>query len=503
MSQPQETPQRVVLCRELDELTREATRHIKGARVRSAFTTGVRQSLPFLLFVPAVWLGLRALSAVFGGGLEALAGWWVVPATLLVPMGLVLVTVVSAVFAPVDRADALAAIDHELGLADRLVTADEFLQLEAPSPFVEAAIEDAVRIAPSARDAALRLSHEPLGLGRRDAWVVAASVMMLLLAGWISERQRTSVEVGGQGSPLVEEVAGLDLVEDDQTKRPTPQPSAEREEPELRTGPPSKADGAQTRRDKAGDISDQTKESEGKTGEGRSSDAESTSGASESRGMPSNQAQKSGAGEKPKKKDAKKKPKPPADLQPTEKKNAEENSGSTAGKGSSKGSNKNPAASKWSSKDQVTTEDDQEIEDDEDTEDEEEDQESRGGVQPNLRDRKPPVSRDLRIGFGNQKNPDANGRGGPSEAKKSRGTASLVLGVPIPDRVKGQPNPGKTKITQERIEPKAEESSGLEATPRRARDAAAGHLQERELTPWMRTLVREYFLTLRNNNRQS
>lgn len=503
MSQRQETPQRAVLRRELDELTREATRHIRGARVRSSLTTGVRQALPFLLFVPAVWLGLRAISAPFGGGLEELAGWWVVPATLLVPMGLLLVNVVSASFAVVERRDALAAIDQELGLADRLVTADEFLGIEEPSPFVEAAIEDGVRIAPRARDAALRLAHEPLDLGRREGWVVSASVLMLLLAAWISERDRVSQEHGREVAAATEEVAGLELVDETEAGRPEPQPSNEREEPEPRSGPPSKAAGPQTRREKAGDISDQTKESEGKTGEGRSSDAESTSGASESRGMPSNQSQKSSAGEKPKKKDAKKKPKPPADLQPTEKKSAEENSGSTAGKGSSKGSNKNPAASKWSSKDQVTTEDDQEIEDDEDTEDEEEDQESRGGVQPNLRDRKPPVSRDLRIGFGNQKNPDANGRGGPSEAKKSRGTASLVLGVPIPDRVKGQPNPGKTKITQERIEPKAEESSAIEATPRRARESAPGHLQERELTPWMRTLVREYFLTLRNQKRQS
>ena len=182
--------------------------------------------------------------------------------------------------------------------------------------------------------------------------------------------------------------------------------------------------------------------------------------------------------------------------QDTRKRN-EEDSGSTAGRGSSKGSNKNPAASSWSSKDQVTTEDDQEIEEDEETEDEEEEQEARGGVQPSLRDRKPPVSRDLRIGFGNMPNPDANGRGGPSQMKKSRGTASLVLGVPIPDRVKGQPNPGKTKITQERIEPKAEETERLSAEARRARAAPVGYSSRPELTPWMRELVRTYFLTLR------
>ena len=120
-------------------------------------------------------------------------------------------------------------------------------------------------------------------------------------------------------------------------------------------------------------------------------------------------------------------------------------------------------------------------------------QEARGGVQPSLRDRRPPVSRDLRIGFGNQPNPDANGRGGPSQHKKSRGTASLVLGVPIPDRIKGQPNPGKTKITQERIEPRAEEGTTLDAGERGTRQGTVGRLGRPEMTPWMRRLVGDYF----------
>ena len=118
-------------------------------------------------------------------------------------------------------------------------------------------------------------------------------------------------------------------------------------------------------------------------------------------------------------------------------------------------------------------------------------------MQPHLRDRRPPVNRDLGIGFGNQKNPDANGRGGPSEMKKSRGTASLVLGVPIPDRVKGQPNPGKTKITQERVEPQAESVAGANASARSPRGAPIGHVANPELAPWMRDLVRAYFRAIR------
>ena len=118
-------------------------------------------------------------------------------------------------------------------------------------------------------------------------------------------------------------------------------------------------------------------------------------------------------------------------------------------------------------------------------------------MQPNLRDRKPPVSRDLTIGFGNQPNPDANGRGGPSQPKKSRGTASLVLGVPIPDRVKGQPNPGKTKVSQERVEPRRERAPAAQAEARTPRSGPTGPLARPSLEPWMQDLLRAWFQHLR------
>ena len=137
------------------------------------------------------------------------------------------------------------------------------------------------------------------------------------------------------------------------------------------------------------------------------------------------------------------------------------------------------------------------MEDDEETDEDEEEQENRGGVQPSLRDRRPPVSRDLQIGFGNRPSPDANGRGGPSEQKKSRGVASLVLGVPIPDRIKGRPGPGPTKITQERIEPDAEESSQITAANRKPRSTPLKRPSTVELDASLRKLVQSYFLKRR------
>ena len=145
----------------------------------------------------------------------------------------------------------------------------------------------------------------------------------------------------------------------------------------------------------------------------------------------------------------------------------------------------------------ATPEDDDSDEEDE-VDDEEEEQESRGGVQPNMRDRRPPVNRDLQIGFGNARpNPDANGRGGPSGQKKSRGVASLVLGVPIPDRVNGQPNKGRIRITQQRITPEAEQSDAVAAEDRTARQGPVGPIADPDFSPWLHDLVRRYFLQRR------
>ena len=113
------------------------------------------------------------------------------------------------------------------------------------------------------------------------------------------------------------------------------------------------------------------------------------------------------------------------------------------------------------------------------------------------------MNRDLGIGFGNQASPDANGRGGPGERKKSRGVAGLVLGVPIPDHVKGQSNPGRVKVNQERVQPQGEQMPGDTAKDRGQRSSPAGHLSERTLDTPMRRIVRDYFLKNRASEASS
>ena len=183
-----------------------------------------------------------------------------------------------------------------------------------------------------------------------------------------------------------------------------------------------------------------------------------------------------------------------------EDKKKDERSGSTAGRGSSSGSSKNPASTDWSSKDRTEETDTEEFEQEEEVDDEDTESEARGGLQPSLRDRRPPVNRDLSLGFGMaEPNPDANGRGGPGQRKKSRGVASLVLGVPVPDHVKGQPNPGRVKINQERVQPQREESPNAAAEDRGQRTAPAGRIHERTLDAATRRVVRDFFLKARSS----
>jgi hypothetical protein len=109
------------------------------------------------------------------------------------------------------------------------------------------------------------------------------------------------------------------------------------------------------------------------------------------------------------------------------------------------------------------TERDEDVDtEDEEIEDEDEESEQRGGVMPMTRDRKQATSRELSIsGSG----PPDDGRGGPTPPKKSRGTASLVLGIRLPDQVRGRPNPGTAKTSIEQVPPKPQDRAARRATP--------------------------------------
>lgn len=402
---------------------------------------------------------------------------------------------------PVDPVAALNAFDAQVGGRGRLVAAHEFLAAGAEGSFETATIEDAAARLDGHLGERLTLeARGPLFDDKAGPHLVAAAVLLLLHTLLFLHFEREVPNAGREdvaaldgGAPAPDEVRAAPTGDAGADGDPAPRPN-DVQDPRERPAPEPKE--AQP----GAKLPDSMLPSAGESGEGKSADAETQSTPSESRGAPSGQ-QPAPPKERAPQLDSKKEQekKPSADDARRESKPEEEQGGASAGRGSAKGSNRNTTTSKWTGKDQVTTPDDQEIEEDEDTEDESEEQKNRGGMQPNLRDRRPPVSRDLRIGFGNQPSPDANGRGGPSEPKKSRGTASLVLGVPIPDRVKGQPNPGPTRITQERIEPTPEDAPDRPTEPRGERTLPLDPLTRpappeptTQLTPWQRQLITRY-----------
>lgn len=453
-----------------------------------------------LLAVPTaliLWVGLSQVGAI---ALPLPPLGWTLAITILAPAIAIGVRAARASREPVGRAQALALADHELGLEDRLVSAAEFVECEARTGFMEAALEDAEQAARVAEHAGLRA---PAGAIPSRGWTslaIAATALFVALVYWIGPYLGLDVVTPTtSGTGPVASVG--ESAERTATRKPSvapdvaPEPERDTKESEL--PPLESGTDPQVR---PGTLTEETKKTRGRTGQGSSANASSSSGASDSRDSPSSQGQSSL--EPPK--TTPKKPKPakerkPRDAEGPNKKKKEEKSGATAGRGMASGSTKSPDASEWDSKDQVVSEDEADLESDEEVDDEFDDQDARGGLQPQLRDRKPPVNRDLSIGFGNQKNPDANGRGGQSEQKKSRGVASLVLGVSIPDHVKGRPNPGKTKVTQERVEPRREDSAVIDAAPRPEREAPVGEVTRTELAPWMRRLLRDYYLSLRGD----
>lgn len=171
---------------------------------------------------------------------------------------------------------------------------------------------------------------------------------------------------------------------------------------------------------------------------------------------------------------------------------------SSIGQGASGGGTMSAVRHTWSQREQSVEGDREEDQSDEQTENESESNTQRGGVQPSLKDRNEAPNRDL--GISGEEGPPGTGRGGPTPPKKARGTASLVLGVPIPDFVKGRVGAGLTKINQERVEP-----SPMPGEPTKPADVAVRSTEESPLPRFevpaaFASIVRAYLVALHSSD---
>jgi len=168
---------------------------------------------------------------------------------------------------------------------------------------------------------------------------------------------------------------------------------------------------------------------------------------------------------------------------------------SSIGQGASGGGAMSAVQNAWSQRDQAKEGDRQENESEEKVEEEKESSTQRGGIQPSLKDRTDSPQRELGIP-GEQEGPPGTGRGGPTPPKKSRGTASLVLGVPVPDFVKGRVGPGTTKITHERVEPSPMPGDASVAAPAARRSQEETPCRRFDVPSAFAAVVRNYLVAL-------
>ncbi len=472
----------------LTELARPVCDRIAEHRRRERMRRVLGSLGPWFLLMPA----LRWSLAFLGFGVGPLWLWFL--ATPGVPLGFLLAARWLGDSRRASEREALALLDDGFGLADRLTAAAQFLGRPRRTPFMEAAIADASRALAMVAEKELPLPSGPLRFGGRNAAFLAVGLAFLFVPTWTlhlssqaAPEERTpqtavAEEVPGEPVPKPPRPSGTRPEETKSERPPTPPLTGESEGATKEGAPPDEEEAAPRRSNSSA---------------GRSSRTRSSGGRSASQGEASRQSQPSKSGERARRTPRRKEPRSTKpEERPRGERRDEKESGSTSGRGSGRGSAKSPTATPWASKDQVTSRDELEEDEDEEVEDDLDESKARGGVQPHLRSRKPPVNRDLQIGFGSGRpNPMANGRGGAGPPKKQRGVAQLVLGVHFPDHVSGKPNPGMSKITQDRIEPQAEKAVGVDAKGRAPRSAPVGAVARPRLLPWMQAVVAKFFLS--------
>lgn len=493
------------LLAQLDQLAARGAAHLKRWAWKRAIEGAAPGFFAAALPVPALF----ALAVA----LEILSGWALWPFDALGTLGLALAAPLVFVAArswlvyrrqPAGRRRALALFDRQLGLQDRLQAADEFSR-RAATDFQQAAVADAEACA--ARALSVELAPVPVaaprlrpGSGRLGCGAAAMLVAGLLFSGY-------RLELGGGGASAdVDPASGEALIApqpDAQEAEPSPLPAARDAAPAARRPllAEAAADGADSAEalQRSADSGRQNASADrfgaraGAAAQSQSNQALSTASGE---GQPNTQERRPNSA--PKRKPSKAQERPARE----EQERNESSTGIAGGKGSSSGS-KSASSDKQASDNKAQR--DEEYDDAYDDLEDEEDEEQQAGSasRPMLSNRKAPVDRSLSpSGTGDQENPDANGRSGPGGLKKTRGVAAMLLGVPLPDHLRGQPNPGRMKVQRERSEPEEKQSPAALAASRGAIDGALGPMAHQRLLPWMRELVRDYFLAERTQARR-
>ena len=481
---------------DLERIVVRGRRQLRAWAAKEALGKAFVHLFPAALVVPCLAL-IGNVIGLFGPSLWPLTA---VPTVVLAIAGPFVIVAVYALVVVLrektDRRICLTLFDRLLDLKGRLQAADEFLSRGSASPFERAAVEDAAPFARQALAAELPAVRTPPPDLRPQRWPLGA-VSALVLATAILVAELPSVE-GAQDVVLPDDlptelVAVAETLVEEDAEPPLPKESSRRSLVGQRLAALSEA-GSEGEREP-------TARSETGTGDARSSSAKSSTAASLARQAGKAAAGVSGEGtsreNKPRERPAKPRRENPSRPEEAKEEQPETSKGVSGGTGRSSGSR--TASSDQPPADDKARNDEAEADATDDAEEEEdEEQKAASTSKPMLNNRKAAVDRSLSpSGLSDREDDQANGRGGPSGLKKTRGVAAMLLGVPMPDHLRGKSNPGRIKVERERADPEPKTSLAADAGDRGSRQESIGHLPHLALAPWMQDTIRDYFLAER------
>ena len=386
-----------------------------------------------------------------------------------------------------DRGHLAQRLDNHNGTGGSIRAARE-LAVSACDAFSAVAVQDGLHAARKAQVAPALAARS----GQRG-WTVVALAALLSVSLFMPQRVITPAPIGRSDAVRDEPTAAL---------RPAivvaPQPPLQPDAPV--TAPITGAGVGAARKPEAAAAGAEApraqRPSSGQPGSGRSAEVAraSESNAAQGESIPGGAPPQ----ESPEARRDPAKPRASAPPRPQKPKpGEEEKNGATAGQSGSGGGALSAVKSPWSQRDRGSADPLPENDTDERIEDDPDEEDARSGTQPTMKDRRGTTSKDLSIsgpGAGGE------GRGGPSLPKKSRGTGSLILGVPIPDFVRGLLNPGTTRITHERVQPSLLNAPYDAVVPTAARQRAAVPTPPAFVPQRLKQLLADYFAARTKGN---
>jgi hypothetical protein len=477
----------------MHDLLRDSRRRLFHQALLQGLLRAVDRSLLVLVVYALGWLSLRLAGRILATASPSET--WVIAGAGLLVLVLFAVEIAGVLRRQPGFTESAERLDLATADHNRIATALSLLEAADPSPFARAATREGVEYLH-------RLSREKPSVdrvrwsGRRNAVLVVSILVAAAMAIWIgpsgsakpTEPEATSPMAH---TPLVLASGAAPANPDSVASRPPTPPTREASRAPRTTGDAGSA--AQRERTASGERTSglaggtapaQARQSQQFTdSRGGGTDAASSSRDPEEKRPGASQARK------------------PRDARPLgERKQSGAEESSAVRGGSSGGGGMFAVHNPWSQKAQSTGGDQDEDEGDEEVEDEAQSSSQRGGIQPSLKDRNQSPSRELGISEG--QGPPGSGRGGPTPPKKSRGTASLVLGVPVPDFVKGRLAPGTTKVTHERVDPAQMPGARAELAVAAPRSLAESPVSRYTVPPGFARFVREYLIALHSADRE-